>query len=836
MMRLLDTQTGDMVRNELRKIKAKKAAGPDGISARLLKSCGDQLCEVVEHMFNMSLKLGRVPQLWKTSCVVPVPKTQHPKDLNSYRPVALTSHLMKSLERLVLTHLRPLVRPSMDPLRFAYQPGVGVDDAVICLLHRALSHLEKPGSTVRITFFDFSSAFNTIQPGLLKDKLEHVGVESHLSNWILDYLTNQPQYVRARDCVSDKAADFMYSSPNCHLQKFSDDSAIVGLITNEEDSEYRELIQDFVDWCLQNHLQINAGKTKELVVDFRRCRHPPPVVNIQGMDVERVDFYKHLGVHLNNKLDWSVNTTALHKKGQSRLYLLRRLRSCGVQGALLRTFFDTVVASAIFYGVVCWGSSILTADRKRLDKLLKRAGSVLGSPLNPVQVVGDRRMLAKLASMLENDSHPMHETLAALGSSFSDRLLHPKCVKERYRSRMAMTKNVFVNAAYVADDADEDPPNPVTVDSERNRPIQNEAVRHSMTSDSHTADLQYAVPGQNTSGGRVSRLAAVLFGLLCVLLLHAATLLWFKLATERDQLQASYNNLAIDKDQLQTSYAKLLTERDQLQTRYTNITIERDQLQTSYANLTTERDQLQTSYTNLTTERDHLTTSYKYLVKERDSLNTSYTNLSIEKDQLQTSYTNLNTERDALRTRYNNLVKERDQLQTSYANLTIERDQLQASYNNVTIERDQIHTSYTKLSIERDRLQTRNTNLTRELDRLQAHNTNLTIERDQLQTSYTILTTERGQLLWNKEELTNETKKMQSDYTTLRSQMDLLQKETNCLRKKFNGSDTQDKMGCLYFNTSVYYISTEEKTWAESREDCIQRGADLVIINSKEEQ
>ncbi|KAI4877474.1 hypothetical protein NFI96_030848, partial [Prochilodus magdalenae] len=305
---------------------------------------------------------------------------QHPKDLNSYRPVALTSHLMKSLERLVLTHLHPLVRPSMDPLQFV-GVGVGVDDAVIYLLHRAFSHLEKPGSTVRITFFDFSSAFNTIQPGLLKDKLEHFKT---------GYWTTSPTEHNTLPC-------------HCHLQKFYDDSAIVRLITNEEDSEYRELIQDFVDWCLQNNLHINAGKTKELVVDFRRCRHPP------------------------------FNTTALHKKGQSRLYLLRRLRSFGVQGALLRTFFDTVVASAIFYGVVCWGSSISTADRKRLNKLLKRAGSVLGSPLDPVHVVGDRRMLSKLASMLENDSHPMHETLAALGSSFSDRLLHPKCVKERYR-------------------------------------------------------------------------------------------------------------------------------------------------------------------------------------------------------------------------------------------------------------------------------------------------------------------------------------------------------------------------------------------------------------------
>nr|XP_019946005.1 PREDICTED: connective tissue growth factor-like [Paralichthys olivaceus] len=163
-----------------------------------------------------------------------------------------------------------------------------------------------------------------------------------------------------------------------HLQKFSDDSAIVGLITDDDDREYRELIKDFVDWCQWNRLQINSGKTKELVVDFRRRNHTPPTpVNIQGMDIERVDSYKYLGVHLNNKLDWTQNTHALYRKGQSRLYLLRKLRSFGVQGALLRTFFDTVVASAIFSGVVCWSSSISTADRKRLDKLIKKASSVL---------------------------------------------------------------------------------------------------------------------------------------------------------------------------------------------------------------------------------------------------------------------------------------------------------------------------------------------------------------------------------------------------------------------------------------------------------------------------
>ncbi|XP_078264925.1 uncharacterized protein LOC144598602 [Rhinoraja longicauda] len=171
-----------------------------------------------------------------------------------------------------------------------------------------------------------------------------------------------------------------------------------------------------------------------MVVDFRRHSQVPPTpVNIQGMDIGRVDSYKYLGVYLNNKLDRTENTDALYRKGQSRLYLLRRLRSFGVQGAPLRTFYNTVVASAIFYGVVCWSSSISAAEGKRLDKLVRKASSVLGCPLDSVQAVGDRRMMAKLTLLLDNDSHPMQDTVTALSSSFSDRLLHPKCVKERYR-------------------------------------------------------------------------------------------------------------------------------------------------------------------------------------------------------------------------------------------------------------------------------------------------------------------------------------------------------------------------------------------------------------------
>jgi len=61
------------VRRQLRRLKQRKASGPDGLPPRLLRTCADELCQILSNMYNLSLSLGVVPTLWKTSCVVLVP-------------------------------------------------------------------------------------------------------------------------------------------------------------------------------------------------------------------------------------------------------------------------------------------------------------------------------------------------------------------------------------------------------------------------------------------------------------------------------------------------------------------------------------------------------------------------------------------------------------------------------------------------------------------------------------------------------------------------------------------------------------------------------------------
>lgn len=79
-----------------------KAKLPDGISSRVLRTCACQLSTILWHLFNLSINQEKVPVLWKMSYLFPVPKKTIPSCLSNYWPVALTFHVMKVLERLVL--------------------------------------------------------------------------------------------------------------------------------------------------------------------------------------------------------------------------------------------------------------------------------------------------------------------------------------------------------------------------------------------------------------------------------------------------------------------------------------------------------------------------------------------------------------------------------------------------------------------------------------------------------------------------------------------------------------------------------------------------------------
>ncbi len=173
-------------------MNVRKAAGPDGITGRVLRSCADQLAGLFTSIFNESLATSVVPTSFKKSVIIPVPKNSKPSCLNDYRPVALTSTVMKVFERLLKKHICSSIPANLDPLQFAYRPNRSTDDAISQVLHSSLTHIDsKNGNYVRLLFIDYSSAFNTIVPTKLAVKLSDLGLGTSLCDWIQDFLTCQ---------------------------------------------------------------------------------------------------------------------------------------------------------------------------------------------------------------------------------------------------------------------------------------------------------------------------------------------------------------------------------------------------------------------------------------------------------------------------------------------------------------------------------------------------------------------------------------------------------------------------------------------------------------------
>ncbi|KAK3546037.1 hypothetical protein QTP70_019954, partial [Hemibagrus guttatus] len=204
--------------------------------------------------------------------------------LNDYCRVALTPIIMKCFERLVN---------------------------------------QEPSATITRPHAVCHSAFNTIIPQHLTEKLSLLGINTSLCNWILDFLTGRPQSVRIRNSTSSATTQNTGTPQSCVLSpllftllthecaamhssnyiiKFTNDTTVVGLISKNDESAYREEVQRLTAWCKANNLSLNVEKMKEMIVDFRRAQSDHSPLNINGSNEEIVKSTKFLSVHLAEDL------------------------------------------------------------------------------------------------------------------------------------------------------------------------------------------------------------------------------------------------------------------------------------------------------------------------------------------------------------------------------------------------------------------------------------------------------------------------------------------------------------------------------------------------------
>ncbi|KAK3525520.1 hypothetical protein QTP86_033934 [Hemibagrus guttatus] len=323
----------DDVRQIFPKQKKRKAPGPDGVTPACLKTCADQLAFIFSQIFNRSLELCEVPTCFKRSTIIPIPKKPKITGLNDYRPVALTSVVIKSFERLVLAYLKNIAGPLLDPCSLLTEQtgpwmmqstwdctssySIWTNQGLISICQRITSFLTDRHQLVKLG--KFTSNSRTTSTGAPQGCV--------LSPLLFSLYTN--------DCTS--------TDPSVKLLKFADDTTVIGLIQDGDESAYRQEIEQLAAWCSLNNLELNTLKTVEMIVDFRRNTPALPPLTIMNSTVSTVESFRFLGTTISQDLKWDTHIDATIKKAQQRLYFLRQLRKFNLPQKLLIHFYSAII-------------------------------------------------------------------------------------------------------------------------------------------------------------------------------------------------------------------------------------------------------------------------------------------------------------------------------------------------------------------------------------------------------------------------------------------------------------------------------------------------------------
>lgn len=361
--------------------------------------------------------------------------------LNDFRPIALTCIISKCFEHILKDMLLEYVASSQDNHQYAYKSKRSTKDACIVLDYLIRKHLDEPRSYARILFIDYSSAFNTILPDVLINKLKSLGVHPSLVDVITSFLCNRTQSVSVNNAKSEKSVTNVGSPQGCvlspllftlytdslrsnfdnvHIIKYADDTAIAALLKhNMDDSSYFDTIDFLVDWCADHNLLLNASKTKEMVINFSKTTSVNSPVLVKNSIIERVSSFKYLGVNFNNKLTWDTHFNTLKSKLKQRFYSFYHFCSFNPSPSQRKFYIQSLILPLVMYNCELWFYQCSQTSQN----YAKRYFSKYGFDINALV---EHRIMDYANNIMKDSSHFLNPNFIVLPRSLRYRSFKSK--------------------------------------------------------------------------------------------------------------------------------------------------------------------------------------------------------------------------------------------------------------------------------------------------------------------------------------------------------------------------------------------------------------------------
>ncbi|CAD0206703.1 unnamed protein product [Chrysodeixis includens] len=333
------------VQDALANLKPKRSSGPDGIPAFLFRDCSRVLANPLHYIYNTCLKQSTVPDQWKITRVVPVPKGKAGPDISGYRPVAVLSTPAKVFEAAIQHCIQGQVRAQLSDAQHGFRPGRSTSTNLLNFMAQVIPAVDA-GMQVDAAYFDFKKAFDAVDNDVLLRKLANIGCTPHLLHFFVSYMRDRQQYVDyngyeskpyfTRSGVSQgsnlgplqfiimiNTLPEVVRHSSCLL--FADDLKLLLEVKDETDCERLQGdIDRVVKWSHDNKLYFNVSKCS--VISYGRARTPIRYeYKAEAIPMQRVTEVRDLGVHLTPDLTFREHITKICKKAYRNLgFVLRQ--------------------------------------------------------------------------------------------------------------------------------------------------------------------------------------------------------------------------------------------------------------------------------------------------------------------------------------------------------------------------------------------------------------------------------------------------------------------------------------------------------------------------------
>ena len=365
------------IESAIDELRITSASGPDGFPAALLKNCKQSLAVPLTIFWRKCLDTSHIPSLLKQSVIVPQHKGDSRAVPANYRPIALTSHIIKIFEKILRRHIVNHMNANnlFNPSQHGFRTGRSC-------LSQLLEHVDtlinilQDGSNADVVYLDFAKAFDKVDFNIALNKINKLGINGKIYEWIKSFLTHRYQSVIVNGIKSDPQpmisgvpqgsvlgplifliliGDIDKDIVKAIVKSFADDTRATNSIKSIEDTI---LLQEDLDriysWSDEANMELNDIKFEVVRYgDNDVIKTSTTYKTPSGKPIIEKSEVKDLGVIMSNDCLFDKQINSVIEKGKNTMsWILRTFKTRSITPML--TLYKSLLLAIIEYCSALW--------------------------------------------------------------------------------------------------------------------------------------------------------------------------------------------------------------------------------------------------------------------------------------------------------------------------------------------------------------------------------------------------------------------------------------------------------------------------------------------------